>query len=246
MDKIVLLERPAPRGPVAHEGAAHLTLTQDGVVVPAILEYVREAHGLLVTPHSLTKVSGSHRFDAGALLRRAAFEVGSALQPVLNLAGLRIVDREGLELLEHLLKGRGLVLGASALGNYAEDQIMKHIFRNTAIFTPPANVYVGLWTATTGEANDSGTEVSGGSYARQAVGTTSGWTAPSDGALDNAADTDFGTASGSWGTITHVDLSSAVSGTANRYFHGALASSKTVASGDSFKFALGALDVAVA
>lgn len=212
-----------------HSAAARLTLA-------------RNAESIVI-PHLKLAAAEAVALDEG-LQRKIAAALGETVA-VFEQLGLQLVRKERWEFVEYLLE-RGIVAGGSALGNYAEDQIIKHIFRNTAIFTPPATIYVGLWTAAPGEANDSGTEVSGGSYARVGVGTTSGWSAPSDGATDNAADTDFGTAGGSWGTVSHVDLSSASSGSANRYFYGALTASKTVGSGDSFKFATGALDVAVA
>ena len=35
----------------------------------------------------------------------------------------------------------------AAMSDYLEQQILNHIFRNTAIFTPPANVFLALFTA---------------------------------------------------------------------------------------------------
>lgn len=168
----------------------------------------------------------------------------------------------GLERFEHLLRSGGDLMreqvelyaskglipirGATEMNDYLEQEIMEHIFRNTAIFTPPANVYVSLWTTTLGDPG-TGTEVTGGSYAREAVDTTSGWDAPgsSGGATANAADTDFGTASASWGAITDAMLGDASSG-GNMFFYSDMDASKTVADGDSFKFAAGDIDVVVA
>jgi hypothetical protein len=96
------------------------------------------------------------------------------------LFGVRVVNKGGLELLEYVMH-RGFVVGGTAMGNYLETEIMEHIFKNTAIFTVLASVDVALWTAATGEADSSGTEVSGTAYARENV-AAAGWAAISDGA----------------------------------------------------------------
>ncbi len=168
----------------------------------------------------------------------------------------------GLERFEHLLRSGGDLMreqvelyaseglipirGAAEMNDYLEQEIMEHIFRNTAIFSPPANVYVSLWTTTLTDAG-TGTEVTGGSYAREAVSTGAGWDAPgaSGGATANAGDTDFGTASAGWGAITDAMLGDTSSG-GNMYFFSDMDASKTVVDGDSFKFATGDIDIVVA
>lgn len=168
----------------------------------------------------------------------------------------------GLERFEHLLRSGGDLMreqvelyaskglipvrGASEMNDYLEQEIMELIFRNTAIFAAPANVYASLWTTTQGDPG-TGTEATGGSYAREAVDTTTGWDAPgaSGGATANANDTDFGTASGAWGTITDAMLGDA-SSAGNFFFYSPMDASKVVANGDSFKFAAGDIDVTVA
>lgn len=57
-----------------------------------------------------------------------------------------------------------------ALTDYAEDKILQHVFMNTA-YTPPATIYVALFT-TSPDDTGAGTEVTGGSYARQTVAFT--------------------------------------------------------------------------
>lgn len=156
--------------------------------------------------------------------------------------GVRVVNKGGLDLLEYVMH-RGFVAGGTAMGNYLETEVMEHIFKNTAIFSVLASVDVALWTAATGEADSSGTEVTGGSYARENV-AAAGWAAISDGATSNSGAVDFGTASANWGTVGWVSIETP-SGT-NRLFHGALAATKTVNNGDTFQFAAGDLDVAVA
>ena len=133
----------------------------------------------------------------------------------------------------------------AAFSDYLEQAILNHIFRNTAIFTPPANVYLALFTAAPSDSGG-GTEVSGGSYARKAVSTTGQWSAPGVGGLtDNINAQAFVTATASWGTVTHVGIFDAASA-GNLLFHGALTVSKTVGSGDTFQFSAGDLDITLA
>lgn len=208
--------------------------------------HAAEVH-LTLNPAARLHVPGLRSIDEAMRVHpsRLAELIARPFLAPLRAFGLDIVRRDGLELLEYTLK-RGVIAGGSQMGNYLETEVMEHIFRNASIFAAPANVYVALWTATTGEADDSGTEVSGGSYARVAVNTTSGWNAVSDGATDNASDVTFATATANWGTVTDVTLEAAASAISNRFFYGTLSSSKTVNDGDSFKFATGALDVSVA
>ena len=133
----------------------------------------------------------------------------------------------------------------AALSDYSEQAILNHIFRNTAIFSPPANVYLALFTAAPSDSGG-GTEVTGGSYARKAVSTTSQWSAPGVGGhTDNINAQAFPTATASWGTVTHFGIFDAATA-GNLLFHGALTVSKTVGSGDTFQFAAGDLDITLA
>lgn len=133
----------------------------------------------------------------------------------------------------------------SAMSDYLENALIAHIFRNTN-YTRPANIYVALFTAAPNDAGG-GTEVSGGSYARQAIvtGASSGWDAESGGATANTATLTFPTATANWGTITHVGLFDA-STAGNLLFHGALAASQTINSGNVFRFNAGDIDVSLA
>lgn len=123
--------------------------------------------------------------------------------------------------------------------NYLENALINATLRNTS-YTSPTTVYVGLFTTDPTDAG-TGTEVAGGSYARTAV--TFG--APSNGVATNNADVTFPTATGSWGTITHVGVHDA-STTGNLLYHSSLTTSKTVGSGDVFKISTGNLSVTLA
>jgi len=124
-----------------------------------------------------------------------------------------------------------------------ENKLINHIFRNTD-YTRPANIYLALFTAAPSDSGG-GTEVSGGSYARQAVatGASTGWDAASGRATANTGVVTFPTATADWGTITHVGVFDA-STSGNLMFHGALSSNKTVSNGDIFRFNAGEFDIA--
>ena len=123
--------------------------------------------------------------------------------------------------------------------NFLEDALINAVLRNTT-YTAPATVYVSLYTTDPTDA-DTGTEVSGGSYARTAV--TFG--APSNGVTTNSADVTFPTATASWGTVTHIGIHDA-STAGNLLFHTPLDTAKTIDSGDIFKITTGNLSVTLA
>lgn len=127
----------------------------------------------------------------------------------------------------------------AAISNYLENALVNATLRNTA-YTSPSAVYVGLFTTDPTDAG-TGTEVSGGSYARQAAT----FAAPSDGASSTSADINFPQATGNWGTVTHFGIFDA-STTGNLLYHGALTTSKTIETGDVFKIASGNLTVTLA
>jgi hypothetical protein len=125
------------------------------------------------------------------------------------------------------------------MSNYLENAVINAVLRNTS-YTSPTVVYVGLFTSNPTDAG-SGTEVSGGSYARVAV--TFG--APSDGVSTNSAAVEFPQCTSSWGTVTHIGIHDALT-TGNLLFHTALDTSKTIETGDIFKIASGNLSVTLA
>jgi hypothetical protein len=125
------------------------------------------------------------------------------------------------------------------MSNYLENALINATLRNTS-YTSPATVYVGLYTTDPTDAN-TGTEVSGGSYARTAV--TFG--APSNGVSTNSAAVEFPQATGSWGTVGWIGILDA-STSGNLLYHTALDTSKTIENGDIFKIAIGSLSVTLA
>lgn len=125
------------------------------------------------------------------------------------------------------------------MSNFLENALINATLRATT-YTSPATVYVSLWTSDPTDAG-SGTEVSGGSYARTSV--TFG--APSNGVTTNSADVTFPTATGSWGTVGWIGINDALS-SGNLLYHTALDTSKTIDTGDIFKITTGNLSVTLA
>lgn len=127
----------------------------------------------------------------------------------------------------------------AAFSNYLEDALINHVLRNTSYPTPGLNIYVALYTTDPTDA-DSGTEVTGGSYARQQV---TAWDAPSNGATQNTSEIAFPVATGNWGTVTHVGIRDAAAA-GNLLYHGILTAPVAINTNEQFKFAAGDLDVA--
>ena len=122
------------------------------------------------------------------------------------------------------------------MSNYLENALVNATLRNTS-YTSPATIYVALYTTDPTDA-DTGTEVSGNGYARQSVT----FSAPSNGATSNSAAVEFPQATGSWGTVAYIGLRDA-SSSGNLLYHTALDASKTIATGDVFRIAIGSLSV---
>jgi hypothetical protein len=125
------------------------------------------------------------------------------------------------------------------MSNYLENALINATLRNTS-YTSPSTVYLALYTDDPTDA-DTGTEVSGGSYARQSI--TFG--APSNGTSTNSAAIEFPAATGNWGTITHVGIRDALT-SGNLLYHTALDASKTINTGDIFKILTSNLSVTLA
>jgi hypothetical protein len=127
----------------------------------------------------------------------------------------------------------------SEMSNYLENALINVTLRATA-YTAPATVYVSLWTSDPTDAG-SGTEVTGGSYARTAVT----FAAPSNGVTTNSADVTFPTCTASWGTVGWIGINDSTSGV-NLLYHTPLDTAKTIDTGDIFKISSGNLSVTLA
>jgi len=126
----------------------------------------------------------------------------------------------------------------SAFSDYLENKVLDHVFGGNA-YSAPGTLYLALYTSDPGDDN-SGTECSGTSYARQTIA----FTVTNDTASNTSA-VEFPTAGSAWGTITHVGILDALT-SGNLLAHGALTASKTVAQGDVFRVPAADLDITLA
>lgn len=115
----------------------------------------------------------------------------------------------------------------ASMSNYLENALLDHVFTGTA-YTAPTTLYLALFTNDPTDAN-TGTEVTGGSYARQTV--TFG--AAAGGSVSNNAQVEFTDMPAT--TVTHAGIYDALTN-GNLLVHGALDSSRTVNAGDTFLF----------
>lgn len=122
-----------------------------------------------------------------------------------------------------------------SFSNYLETKVLEHVFGGTA-YTAPTTKYLALYTVAPGEGS-AGTEVSGGSYARQACAFT-----VSGNLATNTSAVEWPTATASWGTVVAVAVVDA-STAGNIMSYANLTASKTIASGDVFRIPAGDLDI---
>ena len=125
------------------------------------------------------------------------------------------------------------------MSNYLENALINGTLRGTT-YTAPTTTYLALYTSDPTDA-DTGTEVTGGSYARQAI--TMG--APSNGVSTNSASIEFPQATADWGIVAYVGIRDALT-SGNLLYHTPLDTSKTIANGDIFKITAGNLSVTLA
>lgn len=139
--------------------------------------------------------------------------------------------------------------------NTFENDLLQLIFNNVDIAdigdasglqnsATAGSLYVALHTGDPGEAGAATTSESAyGSYARQAVARSgAGWTVTANEA-ENAALIQFPECSSGSETITHVSITTAVSGASKILYSGALSASRSVSSGIQPQFAAGSLVV---
>lgn len=126
----------------------------------------------------------------------------------------------------------------ASLSNYLENKLLDHSLGTTS-FTMPSQVYAAAYTTDPTDA-DSGTEATGGSYARVAVD----FDAASGGATNPTGDVSFPEATANWGTITHIGLRDASTG-GNLLWHGPLTTSKAIDTGDTLRIPAADMDVSL-
>lgn len=123
----------------------------------------------------------------------------------------------------------------TALTNDAENRILNHICRGTT-FTPTLPLRLALYTTVPTETGG-GTEVSGGSYARQNITFGS---ASTNGSISNTSAITFPVATANWGTVRGAAiLDSAASPI--MIWYGSASSAKVVETNDQYVVPVGAL-----
>lgn len=125
---------------------------------------------------------------------------------------------------------------AGNLSNYLENKVLDHFLGSTS-YTMPADVYIALYTAAPNDAGG-GTEVTGGSYARQ-VATFS---AAVNGATSNDSNVDFPGMPAS--TVVAIGIHDSLT-TGNLLVWGTLSSNKSLDAGDTLRIGTGDLDISI-
>lgn len=125
---------------------------------------------------------------------------------------------------------------AGNLSNYLENKLLDH-FLSTTSYTMPSDVYLALYTVAPTDST-SGTEVTGGSYARQAIT----FHAASSGATTNDSNVDFaGMPSCTVVALAVCDASSS----GNILVYGGLTANKTLDAGDILRVSSGDLSISI-
>ena len=120
--------------------------------------------------------------------------------------------------------------------DYLENKVLDHVLRNVS-YSSPTTVFVGLYTSNPTDTN-SGTEVTGGSYARQTLSVTTA----SAGIVTSSADVTFPQCTVLWGSVGFIGILDAVT-SGNLLMHTALTTAKTIDVGDILKITSGNLTV---
>ena len=124
-----------------------------------------------------------------------------------------------------------------SFSDYAENLALRTIFTTGAIVRPAA-LYAALFKTDPGETG-TGTEVSGGAYARQQITFN-----VAGNVATQAATIDYPTATAAWGTITHVGIYDAAVG-GNLIDYGAVPTSRAIQVGDIVRLAAGAVTISL-
>ena len=126
------------------------------------------------------------------------------------------------------------------ISNYYRNMIINHMLRGEA-FSPPATVYLALFTSNTGLQTNSPTgEVSASGYVRKAISLSEATTGNSA----NSGDIEWDTAVAAWGTVYQAAIVDHETNTnwgtnVNVLMWNDLEESKTVNIGDIFRFSAG-------
>lgn len=133
---------------------------------------------------------------------------------------------------------------AGSFSDYLEIALLDHVFgtgEGSALDFAQPDKFIALCTVTVTDSMTGSTitEPTSDSYGRIKMST---WDKAATGATENTNDIQYAQASGSWGTILDFAICDA-STAGNMLAYGSLTISKSVASGDTPKFAAGDLDI---
>jgi hypothetical protein len=117
------------------------------------------------------------------------------------------------------------------VSNFLATSLLNQVFRDTA-YTQPTSVYIALYTSDP-TAADTGTEVTGGSYARQAVAFGAPAIVGGKQTIKNSVDIPFPVASADWGNVTHIGIRDDASA-GNLLYYGPLTAARSILSGDRY------------
>lgn len=143
----------------------------------------------------------------------------------------------------------------SAMSDYLENKLIDQLFRGQTAPTT-STMYVGLYTSAPSDVGG-GTEVSGGAYARVAVGSSlSNWAgthaaASTDASSGTGGQTSnnnaitFPTPTAGWGTVTYFGIFDAAT-SGNLLFWGQLTIAKTINQADTVTFPPASLSITFA
>lgn len=126
---------------------------------------------------------------------------------------------------------------AGSLSNYAENKVLDHVLGTTSYTMP--TTHLALFTVAPTDST-SGTEATGGSYARQPLSGL--FTASSSGASSNNANIDFTGMPAC--TIVAIGIMDNSTG-GNLLVHGTLTANKVLDAGDTLRVASGDLDISI-
>jgi hypothetical protein len=124
-----------------------------------------------------------------------------------------------------------------SLSDYAENKMLDHVVGTTS-YTKPTT-HLALFTVAPTDST-SGTEVTGGSYARQALAGL--FTAASAGATSNNGNIDFAGMPAC--TVVAIAIMDNSTG-GNLLIHGTLTANKVLDAGDTLRIATGDLDISI-
>ena len=117
-----------------------------------------------------------------------------------------------------------------------QDDIIDHYLRNQAT-SGPYTAYLALYSVAPSE-DAGGTELTGNGYIRKAIG----FSASSGGESSNAGIVTFTASGGAWSEIVGHSICSAETAGVILYYEDSI-TGPTLTDGDSYQFAVGAIDV---